>query len=116
MASPTPWPSELLEPPAWLASAVDPARLAEALRTHVPALRDRLLWCEPKRLRLRDESGAWSGSFVLRLADGEQTVRAVTQAPGDGADGDRRVGSSVYDGNGASFLAPGWRCGLPELG
>ena len=57
-------------PAAWLAAAVNPARICAALTLQVVEFSSRQLVlesCEVKRLRLRDDQGRWSGTYLLSI-------------------------------------------------
>ena len=87
-----------------------------ALIAQVPALVDgsrQLEHCQVKRLRLRDESGCWQGTYLLTVTNGAggppKTIPVLgklyppTQPLPEGAP------------NGAGLGAPGWHCILPDL-
>jgi hypothetical protein len=115
--------------PSWLAAVAQPDRVIEALHRHVPEFasgRLTLHECEIKRVRLRDESGYWTGTYRLTVG-GLQSgppqlvqIRAKLIPPGRGGEaGDRRDKTNGHKHNGTAetpaFGEDGWRCYLPEL-
>ena len=92
-------------PPPWLTAASDGARVAAALRAHVPELRsepDRLVACAVEDLRLK--GGRWTGRYVLTLQDLDGASRSAAVVGVLAADGarpdssgtERPIGSSDW--------------------
>lgn len=101
-------------PPDWLTAAVDADRVqAELVRT-VPEFASGALTlrsCKPQRLRLKEGSGCWTGTYEITVADSTDDVQYVSLAgtlhpPGvvERAQVTGRLG------------AAGWWCSLPSLG
>jgi aminoglycoside phosphotransferase (APT) family kinase protein len=103
--------------PDWLAAVVETGRVRAALMRHVReftsgelTIRD----CQIKRLRLKDKSGYWSGTYLLTvegLPAGQTQVVSLhgTLIP-PGFDS-----QLTTRGSQPPFGAEGWHCYLPEL-
>jgi hypothetical protein len=115
--------------PDWLVAVAQTDRVLEALKRHVAEFASGRLTlhdCEIKRVRLRDESGYWTGTYRLTVAGMHPSapqvvqIRAKLVPPGRGGDADDRraaVNGHYHTGTDEkpSFGEDGWRCYLPEL-
>jgi len=103
-------------PGEWLLVVTDPQRVRKALEQQVPAFADgawRLDHCQAKRLRLRDESGCWVGTYLLTATE---VSRGVTQTlPVLGKLYPPAHPAPVMRANGHGFGDPAWHCYLPDL-
>lgn len=103
-------------PGQWLNLVTDPYHVRQALETHVPAFVDgtwRLDHCQAKRLRLRDESGCWVGTYLLTATEGASGVTHTMAVAG-------KLYPPTHPGptaapNGHGFGTPAWHCYLPPL-
>jgi hypothetical protein len=113
--------------PDWLAAVIKTERVRAALCRHVPEFASEQLTlrdCEVKRLRLRDKSGYWTGTYLLTvegLQPGQSQivpVRGKLFPPGL-TGGDHPTAPHGQNGLASGvprpFGADGWRCYLPEL-
>lgn len=105
-----------LTPPAWLEAAIQPERVCAALVQHVPEFssgRLRIDHCEVKRLRLRDNKGSWSGTYLFTVTGLQPDQAQVVPVSGVlSPAGSARP--QTANGN-APFGSTEWRCYLPEL-
>ncbi|HWQ14932.1 MAG TPA: phosphotransferase [Roseiflexaceae bacterium] len=110
--------------PDWLAVAAQTDRVIEALKRHVPEFATGQLTlqeCAIKRVRLRDGSGYWTGTYRLTVTglqpgrDQVVAVRARLIPPGwkGASSAERRVPAAPDEA--APFGAERWRCSVPEL-
>ena len=103
-------------PGEWLNLVTDPYHVRRALETHVPAFADgawRLDHCQAKRLRLRDESGCWVGTYLLTATEGASRITHTMSVAG-------KLYPPTHPGptaspNGHGFGTSAWHCYLPEL-
>lgn len=105
-----------ITPPAWLAAAIKPERVCAALVQQVPDFANgRLIieHCEVKRLRLRDDKGSWTGTYLFTISGLQGTqpqvvpILGILSPPG---------AAKAPTANGSvPFASTQWRCYLPEL-
>lgn len=103
-------------PGEWLNLVTDPHHIRRALETHVPAFAEgvwRLDHCQAKRLRLRDESGCWVGTYLVTATEAVSGASQTMTLVG------RLYPPTYLDPaaapNGHGFGTPAWHCYLPEL-
>lgn len=103
-------------PGEWLNIVTDPYHVRQALEAYVPAFTSgawRLEHCQAKRLRLRDESGCWVGTYLVTAIEGASGVTHTLPLAG-------KLYPPTHAGptaapNGHGFGTPAWHCYLPPL-
>lgn len=90
--------------------------MRQALEAYVPAFTNgawRLDHCQAKRLRLRDESGCWVGTYLLTAT--ERASGVVHTVPVAGKLYPPTHPGPTPAANGHAFGTPAWHCYLPPL-
>lgn len=113
-------------PGEWLTRVVDPQQVRAAIERHIPEFAQgalRLAHCQVKRLRLRDQQGYWTGTYLLDVAGGPngavETVAVLGKLYPPTFAEPAYVAHTNAEANKGGLAAPfgaqEWRCYLPEL-